>query len=172
MSVPLASFSSNWTYAKQAAVRSVLPLPPLHAEPPFPDTIPITGSASFRFIVKGTEIEGFDDGVGNDVQFPWEAWPRQTHDHVLRVSDFYIDRAPVSCSRYASYLHQTGYTPTDARGFLREWPNWRRGEYPPGNESTPVTGVSLRGSAHLLLLGRWSAAELCRVAVCGTRGQL
>ena len=80
---------------------------------------------------------------GIDVQFEFEAFPRNDHEATVAVASFYIDRAPVGMQRFAAFLSATGYEPEDPRGFLREWPDWRAHRFPPGNETVPVTGVSL-----------------------------
>lgn len=50
---------------------------------------------------------------------------------------------PIYLARYAQYLSSVSYAPADDTNFLREWPDWRAAAYPPGNETVPVTGVSL-----------------------------
>jgi iron(II)-dependent oxidoreductase len=42
----------------------------------------------------------------------------------MEVGPFYIDRFPVTCGNYSAYLHATGYCPTDAHNWLK---NWRTG---------------------------------------------
>ncbi len=150
---PLDALGRSWHYATQRRIRD-----PQHLAP-FPPVFPYYGDAlqqrgappgsvfvaggPFRFISSGTEIEG-DQHSGVDVQFEWEESPRRHHDHSLHVGPFFIDAAPVSCERYAQYLRQTGYTPDDARGWLRDWDHTLDPiAYPPGNASVPVTGISL-----------------------------
>ena len=86
------------------------------------------------------EVDG--DPVA-ELQYEGEDYPQAAHDLATTVAPYRIDVAPVSCAAYAAYLTETGYTPADDRGFLRYWPDWRRGAYPAGNASTPVVGVSL-----------------------------
>lgn len=135
---PLASYSNVWTFAKQTRV----PPPTPAAKPPPAGAVRIPGAASFRYIVEGTEIEGPDPEV--DVMYEWEDSPRRKHDHTLAVPAFALDRTPVSCAAFAAYLQQSGYVPRDTRRFLPFWPDWQKFQYPPGNATTPVTGVSLR----------------------------
>ena len=59
------------------------------------------------------------------------------------ISSFYLDRVPVSNGHYARFLSETDYKPVDERHFLREWPDWKTASFPAGNETVPVTGVSL-----------------------------
>jgi formylglycine-generating enzyme required for sulfatase activity len=121
-----------------------------------PATVP---GRPFAFSSRGTEIEPFDhgSGFGLDAQFEWESdetWTgSRQHTQTLAVASFYLDQAPVSCTRFAAFLQATSYTPQDDRNFLRLWPNWRaaaqrastdRAGLPPAANTTPVTSVSLR----------------------------
>ena len=108
----------------------------------------IPAFASFDFRCAGVVIEPFESHrratLGIDVQFWWEAHARNEHRRRgLSLASFFLDAAPISMRRYADYLQATGYAPSDETGFLREWPSWRSGLYPPGNATVPVTSVSL-----------------------------
>lgn len=61
--------------------------------------------------------------------------PASSHNHTVQVAAFFIDRYPVSCARFAEWLRRTSYSPADMRGFLRGWPDWRAGIFPPGERS-------------------------------------
>jgi len=160
-STPLATISDVWSMALQAAVRSSLPAPPAHTSAPVAEgfsaegvdepkaaAIWIPASTTFHFRCQGLVIEPFGTTLrhtfGIDVQLPGEAYPRNFHEaEQTSVPAFYLDRAPVSMARYATFLRATRYAPADDRNFLREWPDWRSARYPSGNGTTPVTGVSL-----------------------------
>jgi formylglycine-generating enzyme required for sulfatase activity len=90
--------------------------------------------------------EGYGALVGVDATFPWEkdGAPGNNHQHNVKIDPFYLDVSPVSCSDYAKYLQETKYEPTDERGFLRGWPDWRNGKFPKSHDKVPVTTVSLR----------------------------
>lgn len=109
--------------------------------PPYP---------SYHFQSRGLIIEGdqIEDGV--DVQFPWEAHPQRQHDAVLSVAGFHIDRYPVTCAQFATFLIEHRYIPRDATRFLLNWarspsPGLREDLYtmPAGYEKKPATYVSL-----------------------------
>ncbi|HEY3268479.1 MAG TPA: SUMF1/EgtB/PvdO family nonheme iron enzyme [Armatimonadota bacterium] len=100
--------------------------------------IAIPGGA-FAFRVSGVEIEG-DDAHGVDVQYPWEDSPRRSHERVMDVPAFYIDRTPVTNSQFRRFLLATRYRPRDSHNFLR---NWSGGAFPRGWDEKPVTWVSL-----------------------------
>ncbi|KAL1529001.1 hypothetical protein AB1Y20_010322 [Prymnesium parvum] len=144
-STPLASFPSQWRPALQRRLPSPAS-PRQHSSAPA-GAVAVAGSEAYFFRCSGTVIEPFDaparQALGIDVQFEWEAHPRNDHSRLLAVPPFFIDRAPVSNKRFAEYLASTGYTPHDETNFLREWPDWRSRRYPSGNATVPVTGVSL-----------------------------
>jgi formylglycine-generating enzyme required for sulfatase activity len=94
---------------------------------------------NFQFQVRGIEIEGLN-GVGVDVQYPWEDSPRQFHDRTLHVKSFWIDKFPVTSQEFKKFLDATHYHPQDDLNFLRDWKN---GTYPDGWANKPVTWVSL-----------------------------
>jgi formylglycine-generating enzyme required for sulfatase activity len=142
----LASFDGTWRALPQRRV--LTPPPPERAVAIVPPAGALAIPAGdFLFRVQGAEIEG-DDAHGVDVQFEWEETPRKEHEKNVSVGGFHLDREPVSCGRYASYLRESGYRPDDRRGWLRHWPDADRGVYPRGNRSVPVTGVSLAEAKH------------------------
>merc|ERR1711865_789021 len=67
------------------------------------------------------------DGVldvweGVDVQYPWESVPTKYHaPHVMPVSDFFIDKYPVTNHEFEKFLHDSSYSPADNGHFLRHW---------------------------------------------------
>jgi formylglycine-generating enzyme required for sulfatase activity len=94
---------------------------------------------SFDFRVMGIEIEGAN-WEGLDVQYPWESSPRRSHDRVVDVRSFYIDRYPVTNGQYKRFVEASGYRPADTHNFLRDWVD---GSPRPGWSKKPVTWVSL-----------------------------
>jgi len=83
--------------------------------------IKIEGAQDYHFYVQGQEIEGGE--VGTDAQYPWETAPHKTHDHVMNVSTFYLDKYPVTQADYALFLQKSGYKPAGwkAHNFLKNW---------------------------------------------------
>ena len=134
----LASLSGEWHFLPQTMVEiaPTKPAAPGEAGPPGMIKIP---AADFLFKVAGVEIEG-GDGVGVDVQYPWEDAPRRYHEHRLHIPAFYIDRFPVTNEDFARFMEATRYHPRDDHNFLRDWKN---GSYPEGWARKPVTWVSL-----------------------------
>ena len=143
---PLSTFDAVWRAARQMPVGPTLTS---LEEWPFapPDAKLVPATTSYHFKCEGTVIEPFEEerraAFGIDVRFDFEPLATNEHEQRLPINSFYMDRTPVGMARYARYLRDTAYAPADARHFLREWPDWRRGRHPPGNETVPVTGVSL-----------------------------
>src|ERR1022692_4412354 len=107
----------------------------------------------FEFRVSGIEIEG-SDWEGLDVQYPWETSPRRSHDHVMQVATFYIDRYPVTNADFKRFLDASRYSPADGHNFLRDW----SGASPrPGWERKPVTWVSLEDAR---AYAKWAGKRL------------
>lgn len=147
--------------AQQSRVQSSIPSPPRHPSKPL-SAVLIPGTDHYDFKCNGTVIEPFIASeratFGIDVQFEWEAFPRNEHERTgVSVPSFYFDRTPVTMSRYAQYLNATGYEPADDTNYLREWPNRTAHRYPKGNDSVPVTGVSL---AEARAFCRWADGRL------------
>ena len=163
----LSGLDSQWQPARQEALPNPLPFVPAHTTAPVAEAV-LVPSGTFHFKCSGVVIEPFESerraSLGIDVRFEWEPLARNEHEHEgLALPSFWIDRAPVGMARYAAFLRQSGYVPEDARNFLREWPDWRRGIYPSGNETVPVTGVSFREArrfCNLLRAFHWSSAGL------------
>ena len=160
--VPLETLDSVWRPASQQQRPSPHPPPPRHARPP-PGAVSVPAShGAYTFVCSGVVIEPFEqsqrDALGIDVRFSWEVLARNEHERDgVDVPSFFLDRAPVGNARYAEYLRSTHYAPKDARNFLREWPDWRRQQYPPGNATVPVTGVSF---AEARAFCDWSGGRL------------
>lgn len=110
-------------------------------------------AADGRRRVRGIEIEG-GDGIGVDVQYPWEDAPRRFHEHRLNIHPFYIDKYPVTNAAFKKFLDATRYAPRDPANFLKDW---RQGTYPEGWAQKPVTWVSLDDAR---AYARWSGKRL------------
>ncbi len=133
----LASLSGEWHFLPQKMVEIAATKPaPAASGPPGMIRIP---AADFLFQMAGVEIEG-GNGVGVDVQYPWEESPRRYHEHRLHIPAFYIDRFPVTNADFAKFVDAAHYRPRDDHNFLRDWKN---GSYPEGWARKPVTWVSL-----------------------------
>jgi len=145
----LGSYSSLWKPLPQVLVD--MEATPRPSETP-EGMIRIPGGR-FRFVVTGLEIEGGND-TGVDVQYPWEDDPRRTHDTVLDLKPFYIDRYPVTNADFKAFLDEAHYRPADAHNFLRDW---RNGTFPAGWEGKPVTWVSIEDAR---AYARWAGKRL------------
>jgi formylglycine-generating enzyme required for sulfatase activity len=132
---PLASLADKWTFLPQQIVEIESTKP----APGAPSGMIKIPEGNFQFQVRGIEIEGLN-GVGVDVQYPWEDSPRQFHDRTLHVKSFWIDKFPVTSQEFKKFLDATHYHPQDDLNFLRDWKN---GTYPDGWANKPVTWVSL-----------------------------
>merc|ERR1712032_91326 len=150
---PLSSYSSEWRPLTQKMVAHNSSAS-MHSAPP-PGTVFIP-PGNFRFEAQGVEVEPGNglsvtgnNSAGVDVQFPWEPTPRKAHDHNMTIGGLfghglYVDRYPVTCSQYASFLKESGYTPTDRHNWLRNWNHSSSHPVPPeGYAKKPVTYVSL-----------------------------
>ena len=139
----LASFSANVTILPQTM--NVWP-----KTPPLPPSaragmLAIPAAPAFFFSVNGTEIEGRQFAVGDDVQYPWEALPRWQHATTLAIDAFLIDATPVTNAQYSAFLAASGYAPADAHNFLRDWSG--SATPPAGWAAKPVTWVALADAA-------------------------
>ena len=132
---PLASYSSDWTFApqKMAAIEKTSPAAGT------PEGMVRIPAGDFSFKVDGIELEGFNE-IGVDVHYPWEDSPRRHHSHQMHVESFWIDRYPVTNAEFKKFMDATHYHPKDDLNFLRDWQN---GTYPAGADNKPVTWVSL-----------------------------
>jgi formylglycine-generating enzyme required for sulfatase activity len=145
---PLRSFSAEWKCLPQSQVL----IKPAKAKTPPQDMMRIPGGA-FDFVVSGIMVEG-GDGIGVDVQYPWEDSPRRHHRHRLDLKPFWMDRYPVTNARFKAFLDATGYRPRDDGNFLKDW---KDGTFPAGWANKPVTWVSL-GDARAY--ARWAGKRL------------
>jgi len=55
------------------------------------------------------------------------------------VRSFFMDKYPVTNTRFQDFVKATGYTPADTANFLKHWVN---GRIEPGHENFPVTWIS------------------------------
>ena len=150
---PLADFSAEWKYLPQALVE----IRPVKATSAAPEGMTKLPAAAFRFRVNGIEIEG-RDGVGVDVQYPWEPSPRRYHDHIVNINAFWMDTNLVTNAQFKKFMDATHYRPSDALNFLHDWIG---GTYPTGWAEKPVTWVSMEDArayatwAHKRLPHEW-----------------
>ena len=134
---PLASFDIAPTLLQQT-MTPIAPAP-LAAAPA--GAVAVAGAAAWPFSVGGTMIEGRST-VGNDVQFPWEDSAITAHEmHAVDVPNLFVDVTPVTNAAFAAFLQASGYAPSDAHNFLRDWNG--SAAPPSGWENKPVTWVDL-----------------------------
>ncbi len=150
---PLASFSSEWNFLPQTMV-AIAPAKGGTSAPAEMTKIP---AAAYEFHINGIEIEG-RDGVGVDVQYPWESSPRRYHDHIINIDAFWMDTNLVTNAQFKQFMDSAHYHPADVQKFLRDW---KDGNYPEGWADKPVTWVSLEDArayakwAHKRLPHEW-----------------
>ena len=132
---PLSSWSAEWKPLPQRLV----PIVPTVARTATPDGMVAIPGTTFRFKVRGIEIEG-DDKVGIDVAYPWEATPRRFHEHDIAIEAFFIDRTPVTNAQFKAFVDAARYRPADDRNYLKDWTD---GSYPGGWANKPVTWISI-----------------------------
>jgi iron(II)-dependent oxidoreductase len=135
----LASFSRNVTLLPQTM--TVWPRAPALPPAARGGMLAIPAAPAFVFAVNGTEIEGRQFALGDDVQYPWEELPRWQHATTLAIDAFLIDVTPVTNAAFAAFLQASGYAPADAHNFLRDWNG--SATPPAGWERKPVTWVDL-----------------------------
>jgi formylglycine-generating enzyme required for sulfatase activity len=132
---PVTAYSAEWKPSSQVLIAGDAQPIAASKAPPGMVLIP---RGPFHFKVHGVEIEGENAGV--DVQYSFEPYPQRTHDAVIDVKPFFIDRYNVTNAEFKRFLDATHYKPADDHNFLRDWKN---GIYPTGWDKKPVTWVSL-----------------------------
>jgi formylglycine-generating enzyme required for sulfatase activity len=137
----LASFSRNVTLLPQTM--AVWPRAPTLPPAARGGMLEIPAAPAFTFAVNGTEIEGRQFALGDDVQYPWEELPSWRHAATLAIDAFLIDATPVTNAAYGAFLAASGYAPADGHNFLRDWGAPGARVPPQGAESKPVTWVDL-----------------------------
>ena len=105
---PLSSYSHQWMALPQQLVE-IKPTTPMSTAPE--GMVRISGG-SYLFKVEGIEIEG-SNGVGVDVQYPWEDSARRYHEHVMELKAFFMDKYPVT---NAAVQAVSGYDALSAEG--------------------------------------------------------
>ena len=146
---PLSAFSHEWRALPQRMADARASKPASSA----PGGMVRIPAGRFDFRVSGVEIEGFD-WEGLDVQYPWEPSARRSHDHVMQIASFYIDRYPVTNADFKRFMYSSKYRPADDHNFLRDW---NGGSPRPGWEKKPVTWVSLEDAR---AYARWAGKRL------------
>lgn len=151
---PLASFTAANTVLEQ----TMTPVQPTPTRPDTPAGMVRIPGATYRFDVRGTEIEG-GNMAGVDVQYPWEDQPGRYHARTMRIRPFYLDKTPVTNAEYQRFLDATGYRPEDDHDFLKSW-DWsdpRHTTYPKGWGNKPVTWVSIEDAR---AYAKWAGRRL------------
>jgi hypothetical protein len=160
----LDSFSQQWRGPVKQTMTPMAPSSRTHpaagsgsgsgSGAPPPGMVAIPETKAWTFAVCGTEIEGAGqwdawnnaEGLGVDVQWPWETAPRMNHSHVMDLLPYFLDTTPVTNRQYSDYLIASKYAPRDQANFLKDWsyiPANRSYEFPAGWGKKPVTHVSL-----------------------------
>jgi formylglycine-generating enzyme required for sulfatase activity len=148
---PLYTYDDTWRYLHQKRV-DIPKTTPQSSAPA--GTVHVPENKTWKFVVKGVEIEG-DDGHGVDIQYPWEEQPGREHSHTLSVGPFYMDQYPVTATNYSDYIKATSYKPADPYRWLK---NWNGSMTPPAAiASMPVTYVSLEEARAYC---KWKGARL------------
>lgn len=68
------------------------------------------------------------------VPYPTDGYPKE-----VSLSDFYMDKHPVTNAEFKAFLDATGYQPENDKNFLKHWEN---GQIPDGKEQYPVVYVT------------------------------
>eukprot|EP01052_Picozoa_sp_SAG31_P034831 SAG31_NODE_4122_length_3562_cov_4.035230_4_plen_341_part_00 len=134
--IPLAEYSDEWAPLQQ----SLTPTVRTSGEHQEAGMVDIPSISGYVFESSNNCIEGDELPTAVGVQMPWEDHPRRHHSAVLDIESFFIDITPVTNEQYAAFLIESGYAPSDAENFLRDWTD--DGTYPEGWESKPVRWVS------------------------------
>lgn len=66
--------------------------------------------------------------------------PMEDTGKVFTMSEYLIDKYPVTNSRYNEFIEKSGYKPADTHNFLKHWID---GKIPQGEEDYPVVNVSI-----------------------------
>ena len=105
---------------------------------------PPRGGKPYSFAVTGTIQQGDRLPTIVDVQFPFESSPRRSHNQLLRLEPFYIDRYLVTNEEYRRFLEESGWKPpADSTNWLRSWTDVDDSyKYPEGWAAKPVQWVS------------------------------
>lgn len=135
----LADYSTEREILQQTMTPMEPTAPP---EAPPEGMVPVTLKEDpYPFLCRGILPQGKQIPDIADVQFPWEATPRQDHLQLLELGDFYMDRHLVTNADYKSFLDATGWQPPahDRDNWLR---HWSAGTFPEGGGAKPIVWVS------------------------------
>lgn len=105
--------------------------------------VAINATGEYQFVAVGTEFFWHPNQQGGKcgTQYPWESMPSVKHNHNLSIPRFHMDRFPVTCGEYSSYLNASGYVPRDPTRWLFTWNGSRSA--PANLTKKPVTHVTL-----------------------------
>ncbi len=120
----LASYPHEWSFLPQ----QIVPIAASRATSQSPEGMVGLPSADYVFRVHGIELEG-GDGLGVDVQYPWESAPIRYHETKLHIKPFWLDKFSVTNSQFQKFLSAAHYHPDDDGNFLKDWKN---GSFPHG----------------------------------------
>ncbi|MEW6136020.1 MAG: SUMF1/EgtB/PvdO family nonheme iron enzyme [Bacteroidota bacterium] len=87
-------------------------------------------------------------------QEPFIHYPDHSDTIYLNISDYYIDKYPVTNAQFKAFLEASHYIPEDTTNFLKHWKN---GKIPTGLENHPVVYVSYEDA---LAYARWKGVRL------------
>ena len=92
-------------------------------------------------------IPGSEFTMGSDPSKDRSAQPDETPAHILRTTDYYIMRYPVTNAQYRLFVEATGHRPP------RFWP---KGQFPTDKADHPVVGISFNDA---VAFSTWAAKE-------------
>ncbi len=98
-------------------------------------------------------------------------YPENADSSILKISEFYIDKYPVTNKQYFQFLKETEYEPSNTTNYLKHWGN---GKYKPGDADKPVIYVSLQDAKEY---AQWAGKRLpyeaeWQYAAQGTDGRM
>jgi hypothetical protein len=102
--LPLASFSNE----SKILTQRIIPIERTKPSSKVPLGMIKIPAGEFNFKVQGIAIEGAN-AIGVDVQYPWEDFPRQYHQHVMSLKSFWIDKYPVTNAQVKIFLDATNF---------------------------------------------------------------
>jgi serine/threonine-protein kinase len=94
---------------------------------------PHTAEGGGGSTVPQPKTEGMVQVIGGEFQMGSSDEEESQPPHMVVVKNFYLDVYEVTCREYKEFLNQTNRKPP---------PAWKNGNYPPGADRYPVTGVS------------------------------
>ena len=125
---------------------------PVKAPSPSPspaETTSISGPPSGGGTIPNPKAESMVQVVGGQFQMgSTEGDAESQPAHMVVVKNFYLDVYEVTCREYKAFVDETNRKPP---------PTWKNGNYPPGTDRYPVTGVSWEDAD---AYARWAGKRL------------